>query len=163
MNLFKNYLQLVQITLMIFQNIESLIKIYLKKAYKIINIKLDNLFVFNYSEKELNNSSLGNLIKKLDIIISNKKLIKKLKNVTPKRNSIAHSSMLISIKQKKNKQFMLKKVAEVNKIKLEALKYLELLLKEYQTISEKYGQLANTKTRKIAINDYIKGLKQMHK
>jgi hypothetical protein len=60
---------------MIFQNIESLIRMYLKKVYKIINIKLDDLFIFKYPDNEIKKSSLGKLVNIIKNIINNDTLM----------------------------------------------------------------------------------------
>ena len=84
--------------IMEFQFFEERLKCYLYDAYKLIKLRINGCLTFNYSEKEIDNASLGKLIFLYKKVSSNEKLFNKMEMLAADRNYVSHKGFVVQCK-----------------------------------------------------------------
>lgn len=78
-----------------FQLFEERLKYYLYIAYKFIQLRMKGYLAFNYSEKEIDNASLGKLVYHYKKVSSDSILIKKMEMLASDRNYVSHKGFVV--------------------------------------------------------------------
>lgn len=132
-----DYFSTVQKALSHFQFIEEGLKMYLANTFQLIrkNIKSDMVFGFTY--KDVEDYSLGRLIKIFEKYNSNKNLIKTINKIIKDRNYIAHKSFLLTSKE--IKQLPDRELNRVKKIENQASKCIKELFLELEKMERLDG------------------------
>jgi hypothetical protein len=137
----KNYLVIVQRTLTCFQYIETSLRMYIDQTYKAIKIELKSKITFKYCEKDIEDLSLGRLVKIFDKLNSNTDLINRLKKLVPFRNFIAHSALLLDLEMQQDDIFLKKNYTDIEKDLKKCQKCLADIHIEISNIIDKYQKI----------------------
>lgn len=78
-----------------FQFMEERLKFYILNSYKLVKLRLKGTIEFNYSESEIENSSLGKLIFHFKKLSSDSHLIDAMSSLTSDRNYVAHRGFVV--------------------------------------------------------------------
>ncbi len=89
-----SYERQMMTSLMWFQFLEVAIKMYIERAYDLIQKRLNNDIPYNFSKKDINSYALGRLCEHLSKLTHNKELISEIRELVPIRNKIAHKGYL---------------------------------------------------------------------
>lgn len=115
-NKYRRYTEEIIATLYNFQLIEMALKIYISKAIKIIKDKTSGTVPFKYTEKWVENDSLGKLIQKFEKLSDNSRLIEELKKIKPRRDAIAHQGLLLSVEDWEDNLLVAFKIRELREV-----------------------------------------------
>lgn len=78
-----------------FQFLEERLKFYIRESYKLVKLRLKDTIDFNYSEKEIDNASLGKLIFHFKKLSSDSHLADAMNSLTNDRNYVAHRGFVV--------------------------------------------------------------------
>jgi len=110
------------------QFIEETLKMCIMSAIKIAETKLSSYFPFNYKVSDISKLPMGSLIKKFTKINDDKELQKDLTDLTKERNFVAHQSLLFTLGELEDDQFMSSKIQKLKDIADRATKIHERVL-----------------------------------
>ena len=113
-----------------FQFIEETLRMYLDLVIQIAKIELLQHFPVNLTKKDLSKLSLGKLNDMFSRFNGNASLKSSLKKVTPKRNRVAHQSLLFTLGEIQDDAHLSKLIHNMNEIERCAKEVHETLLDE---------------------------------
>lgn len=96
MTSFDDYISYVNQSLMSFQFIEELIRMYLERCYWIIRKKVGEDLAITLSRNDIEKLSLGGLLKEFKKFNANADLINGMHKLIPWRNRVAHQALLFT-------------------------------------------------------------------
>ena len=83
-----------------FQYIEEALKFYISVAYRRIREKVSPELHFKYGDDDIEKDALGKLIEKFERVSDEPDLVRRLRDVQPKRNKYAHQGFLVDFSPK---------------------------------------------------------------
>lgn len=130
----QEYFDKVTMVLMDFQYIELALASYIISANKKIKEKMKDTIPFKYGPNDIQKDSLGKLVDKFSKINNNEELIKKLKNLIPRRNEVAHKSLVFPSEEKNDNIFKAILTSDLNRLHKELKEVFSVLLDEFKRL-----------------------------
>jgi hypothetical protein len=112
---FDDYNLIATRTLMSFQYIEELLRMYLSRAYDLIKFRLAGDLPFKQNDL-IERKALGALLKEFSRLNDNKELISKISALIPQRNRVAHEAYLLTVEEMNDAPKMLALAGDFDKI-----------------------------------------------
>lgn len=131
-----------------FQFIEETLRMYLDLVIQIAKIELTQYFPVKLTKRDLSKLSLGKLNDIFFRFNGNASLKSSLKKVTPKRNRVAHQSLLFTLGEIQDKSHLAKLIHAMNEIEKCAKEVHETLLDERWTLQKSLSDLRRLKKYK---------------
>ena len=98
------------------QFIEETLRMCIFSALKIAQVQLSPYFPINYKTKDISKLPLGALVRLFSKINDDSTLLSSLKEITPDRNKVAHSSLLFTLGELGDEKHMEEATAEMRDI-----------------------------------------------
>ena len=103
-----------------FQFLEEVLKTYLILCFAIVRRRVPPEIRFNYTEKDVQNMPLGNLARAFSKYNPNTALYEKIRDLTKKRNYIAHEAYITLLGRKDDQDHLSDQITKVQEIREEA-------------------------------------------
>ena len=107
---------------------------YICSVYVLINNRTEEVITFKYNRKDVENNSLGTLLKKFEKLNTNKELIKKIKSLIKQRNHVAHQGFLLTYEEQQDDKFLSEQIESIELIVKSSKECLDLLLVELKKV-----------------------------
>lgn len=103
---FDKYMRVVQSLILDFQFIEELLKVVIGSSYEVIRRSTPEIVRFRPNRSIIEKESLGKLVQKYEEVSGNDDLIKNLRGVVADRNFCAHRSLVLTLEEQHDVQFL---------------------------------------------------------
>jgi hypothetical protein len=132
----EDYLHNITKVIMASQFVEQALKQYIFTANTIINTQTKHLFPYKFTEKSIDEASLGKLINIFENLNYNQKLIDKLKKYRPIRNIVFHEGFVVSDEAQQDTRYIKSRTAQLVKIHAELKTMMQEISEETKKIRQ---------------------------